>query len=155
MWLAVFVPEIYAKNTYFLCFFVFFSMRNTSGHIILVYLEMSKTRLQFMYCGKKFPNKECGLALNFLDTLKLLVNNGKLSLLNLNHLCWHLVHLILTQPLMLLLQFFLLWLLAFLCYTSMPSVFSSNTWKMLKSGNTAGSSELGHFWPCKPISIFL
>ncbi|KIJ93224.1 hypothetical protein K443DRAFT_112348 [Laccaria amethystina LaAM-08-1] len=37
----------------------------------------------------------------------------------------------------------------------MPSVFSSNTWNMLRSGNTGVSSELGHFWPCKPISIFL
>ena len=73
------------RNTYFLCFFGFSSMRNTSGHMILVYLDMSKKGLQFMYCGKKFPNKECGLALNFLGTLKLLVNNGKLSLLNLNH----------------------------------------------------------------------
>ncbi|EDQ98628.1 uncharacterized protein LACBIDRAFT_335797 [Laccaria bicolor S238N-H82] len=34
-----------------------------------------------------------------------------------------------------------------LCYTSMPSVFSSNTWNMLRSGNTGVSSELGHFWP--------
>ena len=60
-------------------------MRNTSGHMISVYLKMSKKGLQFMYCGKKFPNKVCGLALNFLGTLKPLVNNGKLSLLNLNH----------------------------------------------------------------------
>ncbi|EDQ98335.1 uncharacterized protein LACBIDRAFT_303663 [Laccaria bicolor S238N-H82] len=29
----------------------------------------------------------------------------------------------------------------------MPSVFSSNTWNMLRSGNTGVSSELGHFWP--------
>ncbi|EDQ98684.1 uncharacterized protein LACBIDRAFT_335740 [Laccaria bicolor S238N-H82] len=55
---------------------------------------------------------------------------------------------------MLLLQFFLLWLLAFLCYTSMPSMFSSKTWKMLRSGNTGVSSELGHFWPCT-LLIFL
>ena len=53
--------------------------------MILGHLEMCMKGLQFMYCGKKFPNKECGLALNFLGTLKLLVNNGKLSFLNLNH----------------------------------------------------------------------
>ncbi|EDR08307.1 uncharacterized protein LACBIDRAFT_327427 [Laccaria bicolor S238N-H82] len=37
--------------------------------------------------------------------------------------------------------------ISLLCYTSMPSVFSSNTWNMLRSGNTGVSSELGHFWP--------
>ncbi|EDQ98204.1 uncharacterized protein LACBIDRAFT_336178 [Laccaria bicolor S238N-H82] len=55
---------------------------------------------------------------------------------------------------MLLLQFFLLWLLGLLCYTSMPSVFSSKTWNMLRSGNTGVNSELCHFWPCT-LLIFL
>ena len=68
MSLASFVPEIYAKTPIFCAFFVFSSIRNTSGHMILGHVEMSMKGLQFMYCGKNFPNKECGLALNFLGT---------------------------------------------------------------------------------------
>ncbi|EDQ98751.1 uncharacterized protein LACBIDRAFT_296778 [Laccaria bicolor S238N-H82] len=37
----------------------------------------------------------------------------------------------------------------------MPSVFSSKTWKMLRSGNTGVSSELGHFWPYQQTTCSL
>ncbi|KIK09072.1 hypothetical protein K443DRAFT_83969 [Laccaria amethystina LaAM-08-1] len=37
----------------------------------------------------------------------------------------------------------------------MPSVFSSNTWKMLRSENTDVSFELGHFWPYQQTTCSL